>query len=153
MAHENQRNEVIKVTNVCDGRTYRASIAWQRKAILVEEESIFPGATDIEQHLIFAEALIWTGGWLALTFQPTLIISYTPAEPTDPHPEIFLELTRKVLTECDLKAVVRGDAEEQLENLCAPYRVSPIFGQRRHPLTLSRVPHLLLFGGATERIF
>ena len=83
MAESDRRNDAISAVNERDGRTYRASIIWDRKRIAVEEASLIPGRTVIEQHAILAEAWVWCGGWFNLTFQPKLAIGYRPAEPTD----------------------------------------------------------------------
>jgi hypothetical protein len=140
------RNAVISGQNEHNGRCYRASIVWGRKWIGAEEESLVPGRMEIERYEVFAEAWIWRGGWFNLWFWPLLVMSYRPTEPTDPHPENFLKLTLQTITECDLAEVAGGEVNGQLQRFCAPYRIWPIFGYRRHILTLRRVPHIQLFG-------
>ena len=153
MAGKDRRDDVISAVNERDGVTYRASIVWRRKWIAVEEASLIPGQTAIERHIILAETAIWSGGWFNLTFRPTFVMSYQPAEPTDPRPANFRELTRQIITECDLREVAAGAVEDQLQGLGAPYRIWPVFGHRRHLLTLRRVPHVLLFGWPEGRPF
>jgi hypothetical protein len=148
-----KRNEVFSARNEVSGRTFKASIVWRRKWIAVEEESLVPGQTQIERHPIFAEAMIWSGGWFNLTFRPAIVLAYQPTEPTDPQPAVFSALVRQIVEECDLASVAAGEAEAQLGGRCRPFRIWPIFGHRRHLFTLRRVPHVLLFGWPEGRAF
>jgi hypothetical protein len=150
---EKVRDAVIRAENECDRRTYRASIVWDRKWIAVEEASLIPDQMEIERHAIFAEAWIWRGGWLNLIFRPTLVLGYSPTEPTDPRPANFRELTWQIITECDLTEIASGEVDGQLRHICAPYRIWPIFGYRRHLWTRRRVSHVLLFGWPEGRPF
>ena len=143
---QRRRDTVISAANERDGDTYQASIVWGRKWIAAEEASLIPGRTELSRRIILAEAAIWRGGWFNLTFRPSLVLSYRPTEPTDPRPADFRELTRHIIEECDLAAVAAGEVEGQMQGFCAPYRIWPIFGFRRHILTFRRVPHVLLFG-------
>jgi hypothetical protein len=147
------RNDVISGQNAHDGHLVRASIVWRRKWIGVEEESLVPGQTEIVKHIVLAEALIWRGGWFNLNFRPTLIISYRPEEPTNPDPKTFRELTLKIISNCDLSEVTTGKIDTHLHELCAPYRIWPMFGYRRLITTFRRVPHVLLFGWPAGRPF
>jgi hypothetical protein len=150
---QRQRDAVIRAVSSQDGRTYHTSIVWDRKAILVEEESPVEGQTEIVRHDIFAEAWLWRGGWFRLTFQPTLVMSWRPSEPKEPRPANFRELARQIIEECDLAELAAGDVEGHLRDLCAPHLVWPIFGYRYHSLTRRRVPHILLFGWPEGRPF
>ena len=148
---QRKRDTVISAQNEHDGGAYQASIVWGRKWIGTEEASLIPGQTEIRRRIILAEAAIWRGGWFNLTFRPTLVMGYRPTEPTDPRPANFRELARQIITECDLVEVAAGEVEGRLQGLCAPYRIWPVFGYRRHLLTFRRLPHVLLFGWPEDR--
>jgi hypothetical protein len=83
-----------------------------------------------------AEAAVWRGSLIPLSFRPTLIINYEPDIPQRLNEVTFREIVRKIVERANLVELAALKKDDGLGAICHPYRVIPLIGYRK---TLLRV--------------
>jgi hypothetical protein len=147
-------NEPFTARNV-NGQDYRVSIIWwrgSRKWINVAQPSLLPGIWEVERHAVVAEAAVWRGSLIALSFRPALIINYQPDIPQRLNEDTFREIVREVVEWADMVKLIALRDDPGLDVVCLPHRLVPMIGYRK-TLLRRRVPHLMLFEWPADRAF
>ena len=152
-------NDLFMARNA-NGQDYRVSIVWwrgRRKRIDVAQPSLFEAFEEgwpweVNRHDVVAEAAVWRGSLITLSFRPTLIINYEPDVPQRLNEVTFREIVREIAERANLVKLMAFKEDDGLQAICHPYRLVPMIGYRLL-WPRRRVPHLMLFEWPADRAF
>jgi hypothetical protein len=130
-------NELFTARNA-NGQDYRVSIIWwggSRKWINVAQPSLLRAASvarwpeagdwEVERHAVVAEAAVWQGSLIGLSFRPALVMNYQPDVPQRLNEATFREIVREVVEWADMVKLIALREDPGLDAICHPHRLVP----------------------------